>query len=110
MAASFDLTIRCADGVHLGLVVGQDFSGEGLRIFAVSPGGAIDAWNKRMLDNGDITKVVHGKGRIYSINGHSSLPQMLLELESTQLFRMHLVPFDSSPNLLQTPILYYIGF
>lgn len=110
---TFNLTLRRADNVPLGLELQPGVPGDGGQLVeAVHPGGAIEAWNRQCA--GD-TREIRVGDRIVSINGHEDPESMWEECRTKQLIRMtvlrgspqqtkqqtHEVPLPGEPPVLE---------
>lgn len=110
---TFNLTLRRADNVPLGLELQPGVPGDGGQLVeAVHPGGAIEAWNRQCA--GD-TREIRVGDRIVSINGHEDSESMWEECRTKQLIRMtvlrgspqqtqqqaHVVPLPGEPPMLE---------
>lgn len=108
---TFNLTLRRADNVPLGLELHPGGPGDGQLVEAVHPGGAIEAWNRQCA--GD-TREIRVGDRIVSINGHEDPESMWEECRTKQLIRMtvlrgspqppqqlHVVPLPGEPPVLE---------
>merc|ERR550532_2578978 len=110
---TFNLTLRRADNVPLGLELQPGVPGDGGQLVeAVHPGGAIEAWNRQCP--GD-TREIRVGDRIVSINGHEDAESMWEECRTKQLIRMmvlrglaqepqqqpHVVPRPGEPPVLE---------
>jgi len=110
---TFNLTLRRADNVPLGLELQPGIPGDGGQLVeAVHPGGAIEAWNRQCA--GD-TREIRVGDRIVSINGHEDAESMWEDCRTKQLIRMtvlrglpqqtqqqpYLVPLPGEPLVLE---------
>eukprot|EP00747_Dinoflagellata_sp_TGD_P171224 gnl/TRDRNA2_/TRDRNA2_204792_c0_seq1.p1 gnl/TRDRNA2_/TRDRNA2_204792_c0~~gnl/TRDRNA2_/TRDRNA2_204792_c0_seq1.p1 ORF type:complete len:303 (+),score=50.89 gnl/TRDRNA2_/TRDRNA2_204792_c0_seq1:2-910(+) len=82
--ASFNFTIRRADGVPLGLVVGEDPSGSRLTVESILPGGAIAAWNRLV----NASRAVQSGDRIIAVNGLEAPDRILKECCEAMVLRL----------------------
>lgn len=88
----FNLTLRVADGLDLGLTTSQNGRGSTLRIERVLPGGAAEAWNRQCSSSGAASRVLLVGDRIVSVNDIAGNPQaMVQECSNRRLLRLQVV-------------------
>lgn len=94
---SFQITLRKADGVGLGLKVSVEENDEALRVDEIVTGGAVEAWNRQCArnwapgDDANARAVLPGD-LVMSVNGIThSAQRMLEECQNAWLFRLVVV-------------------
>jgi len=76
----FNLKLRKADGTDLGLNLSHHEHGQVLRIEAVRPDGAVDAWNKQCVgSDGSAMKAIQPGDSIISVNDVAQDAKKMLE-------------------------------
>lgn len=88
----FALTLRVAAGLELGLSTSQNGEEKALRIDAVLPGSAAEAWNRQCGGSGAPERMLTPGDRITRVNDVGEDPQaMLRECGSQRLLRFQVV-------------------
>lgn len=102
-AETFAITLRCADGVGLGLEVSAARGGDHLTVVAVLPGGAMVSWNNACAGG---VRQVRAQDRIVDVNGVRSSQEMLAQVREKLLLKLQVqrgavVPNDAPAELLR---------
>jgi len=87
---TFTFSCRKAEGVELGLGLETDFveNGDALRVLAVKPKGAIEAWNAQCVGGPAAGKAVCVGDCIVGVNGETTVDKMMEEVQSKQLVKL----------------------
>jgi hypothetical protein len=87
----FTFTIRRVEGGSLGLQVEPSANEDGLAVRGISPGGAIEAWNRQCYGSPCQHKAVQPGDKIACVNGVSECAEMLEEVKTKQLLKLLVV-------------------
>lgn len=89
----FNLTLRIADGAQLGLIFSPSpVGGRCLRIDGVSPGSAVEAWNRQCGSSGSAERVLHTGDLIVGANNAAGTVEAILtEIQASRLLRLQVV-------------------
>jgi len=91
----YKFTLRRADNVQVGLETFHNIGEKALRVQGVTPGTAIDAWN-RQCDTGPAAgRNVMPGDTIVSVNSACAPMDMLSEMENKQLLKFTIVRGDA---------------
>jgi len=82
---SFNMTLRRADDVPVGLELSVSDDGQHLIVEAVRPGGAVDSWNRQC--SGDLRQIRQGD-RLARINGVEGACAMLAQCRDKHLLKL----------------------
>lgn len=82
---TFNITLRRADDVGLGLEVSTARGADHLTVVSAHPGGAMAAWNKACAGG---ARQVFAQDRIVDINGAQSSEEMLAQVRDKLLLKM----------------------
>lgn len=89
--ASYNISLRKADGVGLGLEVTRQEDPPGLRVESIDPAGVVEAWNRRCIGDFPPERIVRPHDVIVAVNGHGTSDEMLKEFETQWVLRLTLV-------------------
>lgn len=102
----FNITLRKADDVNLGLSVKEDAETRSLVVESVASGGAVETWNRQCIGDGSHERVVAAGDRIICVNGvEQDVAKMLEACTAKRLVKLLVVrgPRDAAvqsiPNL-----------
>jgi len=91
MEFSFSFMLRRAGGVEWGLAVTRDEERRALLVDNVLLGGAIEAWNRQVMDGPKADKALLVGDLIVSINGKKDCQAMVDECRSNVLLKMEVI-------------------
>merc|ERR1719336_1989041 len=100
----FSLTLRVADGLELGITTSQSGRDPVLRIEAILPGGAAEAWNRQCGSSGAAERMLLLGDKVARVNDVGDSPEaMLRECISQRLLRFLVVRSGCTAAVPATP-------